>query len=246
MIETRQLRKRFGKITAVADVSFTARDGAITTLLGGNGSGKTTTLRMICGLNRPDSGTVTVDGLELGNQRLAVLARLGVLHDELGLYPRLTVREHLKFSAELQGVRAGAVGAAVTRALQLLELEELAERRTEGFSHGQRMKVALGRALVHSPSNLLLDEPTRGLDVFAVRRLRTILQRLRTEGVCILMSSHALAEVAELSDHVVVIHAGRVRAAGTPAQLQANTGSDDLESAFVALTEASGAQEVVQ
>jgi sodium transport system ATP-binding protein len=201
---------------------------------------------MICGLNRPDGGTVHVDGLDLGRERLAVLARLGVLHDELGLYPRLTVREHLKFSAELQGLRAAAANAAVTRTLQLLDLEELAERRTEGFSHGQRMKVALGRALVHSPRNLLLDEPTRGLDVFAVRRLRTILQRLRTEGVCIVMSSHALAEVTELSDHVAVIHAGRVVTAGTPAQLQASTGSEDLESAFVALTEAHNAQEAVQ
>jgi len=245
MIETRQLSKRFGKITAVAEVSLTARDGAITTLLGGNGSGKTTTLRMICGLNRPDSGTVHVDGLDLGSERLAVLARLGVLHDELGLYPRLTVREHLAFSAQLQGVRGAALTAAVTRTLQLLELEALAERRTLGFSHGQRMKVALGRALVHSPSNLILDEPTRGLDIFSVRRLRAILQRLRSQGVCILMSSHAMAEVTELSDQVIVIHAGRVLAAGAPAQLQASTASADLETAFVSLTGADAVQEVL-
>jgi sodium transport system ATP-binding protein len=140
----------------------------------------------------------------LGRERLAILSRLGVLHDELGLYPRLTVREHLKFSAELQGVRAADIDLAVQRTLQLLEIEELAERRTQGFSHGERMKVALGRALVHAPRNLLLDEPARGLDVFAVRMLRAILQRLRTEGVCILMSSHALAEVAQRSESVLV------------------------------------------
>jgi len=233
MIETIDLRKSFGRVPAVVNVGFSAADGTITTLLGGNGSGKTTTLRMICGLLRPDGGTVHVDSIAVASDRVAALGRLGVLHDEFGLYPRLTVREHLRFSAEMHGIEGRVGDVAVERALDLLELGSLADRRTKGFSHGERIKVALGRALVHSPRNVLLDEPTRGLDVFAMRMLRRILKRLRADGACVLLSSHALTEVAELSDRVVVIDAGRVRAIGAPAELVAQTRSVDLESAFV-------------
>jgi sodium transport system ATP-binding protein len=237
MIEITQLRKSFGKVVAVENVAFAAPDGAITTLLGGNGSGKTTTLRMIAGLIRPDAGAVRVDGIGVAIDRVAALARLGVLHDEFGLYPRLTPREHLRFAAELHGLRGSARDAAVQRAIDLLEIGDLADRPTKGFSHGQRMKVALARVLVHAPRNLILDEPTRGLDVFSVRLLRRVLQRLRADGACILMSSHALAEVTELSDRVVVIDAGCVRASGTPAELVAQTRAENLEGAFVALVE---------
>jgi sodium transport system ATP-binding protein len=246
MIEAKDLCKRFGRIAAVDHLTFTATDGAITTLLGGNGCGKTTTLRMICGLNRPDAGAVLVNGLEVGAHRVAALKTLGVLHDEFGLYARLTVREHLRFSAQLQGLSGRALHAAVERTVELLELGSLAERRTHGFSHGQRIKVALARALVHGPKNVILDEPTRGLDVFSVRMLRSILRRLRDEGACVLMSSHALAEVTELSDHVVVIDGGRVHAAGTPAALMANTGSENLEAAFVTLVTDRAGKEVLQ
>jgi len=235
MIETQGLQKTFGKVTAVADTTFAARDGAITTLLGSNGSGKTTTLRMIAGLIRPDAGRVHIDGQYVAADRVAALARTGVLHDEFGLYPRLTAREHLKFSAELNGLRGRSRDAAVDRTIALLEIGALAGRPTRGFSHGQRMKVALARALVHSPKNLILDEPTRGLDIFAIRLLRRVLQRLRSDGSCIVLSSHALAEVAELSDSVIVMDAGRVRAIGTPTELTAQTGTHSLEAAFVAL-----------
>jgi sodium transport system ATP-binding protein len=235
MIETQNLRKSFGKTPAVEQLGFAAPDGAITTLLGGNGSGKTTTLRMICGLIRPDAGTARVDGLNIATQRRAALARCGVLHDELGLYPRLTPREHLAFSAELYGLKGRARDAALERAIDLLEIGGFADRPTKGFSHGQRIKVALARALVHAPRNVILDEPTRGLDVFALRMLRRVLQQLRAGGACVLMSSHALAEITELSDNVVVVDGGCVRAVGSPAELMAKTGTADLESAFVAL-----------
>src|SRR5690349_9093541 len=175
MIELTNLRKRFGKVEAVADLTFGAADGAITTLLGANGSGKTTTLRAIAGLVRPDAGTVRVDAIDVGADRAAALARTGVLHDEFGLYPRLTTREHLRFSAELNGLRGASRERAVDRTIDQLEIGDLADRRAKGFSHGQRMKVALARALVHSPRNLLLDEPTRGLDIFSVRLLRRVL-----------------------------------------------------------------------
>lgn len=237
MIEIAALRKIFGKTTAVANLTFKAADAAITTLLGGNGSGKTTTLRTICGLIRPDGGSVLIDGIDVMADRVAALTRIGVLHDELGLYPRLTVREHLLFSAEMHGLARTTRERAVQRTIELLELGSLAQRRTKGFSHGERIKVALGRALVHAPKNVILDEPTRGLDVFSVRMLRRVLKRLREEGVCVLMSSHAMAEVAELSDRVVVIDAGQAKAVATPAELVAGTGSGDLESAFVTLVD---------
>ena len=237
MIEVTNLRKSFGKVAAAADVTFSAPDGAITTLLGGNGSGKTTTLRSIVGLLRPDSGTVRIDGIAVEADRVGALARTGVLHDEFGLYPRLTAREHLRFAAELHGLRGERRDDAVERTIDLLEMAELGGRPTKGFSHGQRMKVALARALVHSPHNLLLDEPTRGLDIFSVQLVRRVLQRLRASGTCVLMSSHAMAEVTELSDRVVVIDSGRVCAAGAPADLVARTATTDLEQAFVTLVE---------
>ena len=235
MIEAIELRKGFGRVSAVSSVGFIAADGEITTLLGGNGSGKTTTLRLICGLVRPDAGAVRVDGIAVASDRVGALKRLGVLHDEFGLYPRLTVREHLRFSAELHGLKGRERDLAVERTIELLDLDVLAGRRAKGFSHGERIKVALGRVLVHSPRNVLLDEPTRGLDVFSLRTLRRILVRLRADGACVLMSSHALAEVNELSDRVVVIDAGKVRASGSPAELIAQTHSADLEGAFVTL-----------
>jgi sodium transport system ATP-binding protein len=238
MIAVQNLRKHFGRVAAVSDVTFEARDGAITTLLGGNGSGKTTTLRTIVGLLRPDAGSVRIDGLAVAAARIAALARTGVLHDEFGLHPRLTPREHLRFAAELHGLRGAARDAATERTLDLLELGGLADRPTKGFSHGERMKVALARALVHSPRNVVLDEPTRGLDIFAVRLLRRVLQRLRADGDCVLMSSHAMSEVAALSDRVVVIDSGSVRAAGSPTELLATTDTSDLEEAFVKLVSA--------
>lgn len=234
MIEARDLAKRFGKVEAVGGLSFSAPDAAITTILGGNGSGKTTTIRMIAGLIRPDRGVVRIDGVDVATDRTGALRRLGVLHDDLGLYLRLTAREHLVFSARLHGLSPRAAEEAAGRAIEVTGIGDIASRRAGGFSHGQRMKVALARALVHRPKNLILDEPTRGLDVFAVRMLRDLLRRLRDEGVCIVMSNHALAEVMELSDQVVMIADGAVKASGTPAELMSRAGAPSLEDAFVA------------
>jgi sodium transport system ATP-binding protein len=234
MIEAQGLGKSFGKVEAVADISFAAKDGAITTLLGGNGSGKTTTIRMIAGLVRPDRGAARIDGIDVAADRTGALAKIGVLHDDLGLYPRLTAREHLVFSAKLYGMPSRAAEEAANLAIELTGISDIAKRPTHGFSHGQRMKVALARALVHRPKNLILDEPTRGLDIFAVRMLRDLLKRLRDEGVCVVMSNHALAEVMELSDHVVMIANGRLKASGAPADLMRQAKAGSLEEAFVA------------
>jgi sodium transport system ATP-binding protein len=235
MIEAQDLQKSFGKVEAVAGLSFSAPDAAITTILGGNGSGKTTTIRMIAGLVRPDRGAACIDGIDVAADRTGALARLGVLHDDLGLYPRLTAREHLVFSARLHGMPARAAEDAASQAIDLLGIADIAKRPTRGFSHGQRMKVALARALVHRPKNLILDEPTRGLDIFAVRMLRELLKRLRAEGVCIVMSNHVLAEVMELSDQVVMIADGRLKASGAPSELIGRTATRSLEEAFITL-----------
>jgi len=236
MIETNNLKKTFGKVTAVDGLSFAARDGAITTVLGGNGAGKTTAFRMIAGLIKPDAGYVLIDGADVARERVKAVSQLGLLHDEFGLYPRLTAREHLAFAGALHGLGGRRLRDAVERTIELLDLSALAARRTVGFSNGERMKVALARTLVHRPKNLILDEPTRGLDVYATRVLRDVLRRLKAEGVCVVLSSHAMAEVAELSDHVVIISQGRVRAEGAPGEITARERAADLEAAFVALT----------
>ena len=235
MIEVQGLRKAFGAVKAVDGASFTAADGAITTLLGANGSGKTTTLSAAMGLLAPDAGGVRVDGLAVAADAKAARRRIGWFPDAFGLYPRLTAREHCRYFGQLHGMGGAPLEAAIGRVFAELDMEAIDARRTEGFSTGQRMKVALARAMVHSPRNLILDEPTRGLDIMSVRLLRETLRRRRAEGCCILMSSHVMAEVEDLSDKVVVISAGRVVGEGSPAELVARTGAPNLEEAFVAL-----------
>ncbi|MFP2907596.1 ATP-binding cassette domain-containing protein [Pyxidicoccus sp. 3LFB2] len=234
MIEARNLHKRFGKVTAVHDVSFTAEDGVITGLLGPNGAGKTTTMRMLYTLVRPDGGTALVDGVDVVQRPQDARRALGVLPDARGLYPRLTAREHARYYGELHGLSGAALDRRVDELLELLDMRDIADRRTEGFSQGERVKVALARALVHGPRNVLLDEPTNGLDVMSTRAVRTLLRRLKAEGRCVVFSSHVMQEVAALCDRIVVVAHGRVVADGTPDALRASTGKDSLEEAFVA------------
>jgi sodium transport system ATP-binding protein len=236
MIEVEHLRKTFGKIVAVRDVSFTAPNGQITGLLGPNGAGKTTTLRLLYTVLRPDAGTARVDGFDVLSPatRQQAQRRLGVLPDAGGLYPRLTAREHLRYFGRLHGLEAATLERQIDRLVKLLDMGDIADRRTEGFSHGQRVKVMLGRALVHDPPNLLLDEPTNGLDVMSMRLVRQLLGRLRDEGRCLVFSSHVMQEVAALCDRVVVVARGEVAAHGTADELRAATGQEHLEDAFVA------------
>jgi sodium transport system ATP-binding protein len=235
MIEVLGVRRRIGAALPVDGVGFTAADGRVTGLLGPNGAGKTTTLRLIAGLLRPQEGEVRIDGVVVGEQPLRARARLGVLPDEAGLYQRLTVREHLAYSAALQGLRGPAAAHAIERVAALLGLEPLLERRAAGFSRGERQRLALGRALVHDPPNLLLDEPTNGLDVAANRALRATIRALAREGRCVVVSSHVMQDVAALCDDVVVLKSGRVLTEGTPAALQARAGAASFEEAFLAL-----------
>ena len=236
MIRVEQLRKQFGSVTAVDDVSFVAGDGAVTGLLGPNGAGKTTTLRMLYTLMQPDAGRIMIDDVDAVANPLAAQARLGVLPDVSGLYPRLTARENVLYFGELQGLTGTALAARTDALLNRLDMRAIADRRTAGFSHGERTKVALARALVHDPRNVLLDEPTNGLDVMSTRAVREIIRRLRAEGRTVLFSSHVMQEVSALCDTIVVMAHGRIVASGTPEALRAETGQQTLEDAFVALT----------
>ncbi len=237
MIEVQSVQKYFSArgtlVRAVDGVSFVARDGEITGLLGPNGAGKTTTLRMLYTLMQPDSGRVLVDGIDAGARPDEVRRRLGVLPDARGLYKRLTARENVAYFGRLQGLDESTIWTRTAALVAALGMEEFIDRRTEGFSQGQRTKTAIARALVHDPRNVLLDEPTNGLDVMTTRAMRSFLRELRAEGRCVLFSSHVMQEVAALCDRVVVIAHGRVVAQGAPEELRAQTGRASLEDAFV-------------
>jgi sodium transport system ATP-binding protein len=225
-------------VAAVEQVSFSAADACITGLLGPNGAGKTTTLRMLAGLITPDAGRLSVDGIDVAARPREALARMGVLSDARGLYPRLSARENIVYYGALQGLGRDQAEARAELLADMLAFKPLLDRRTEGFSQGERMKIALARALVHDPANIVLDEPTNGLDVTATRSLRESLRFLRTaEGgsKCIVFSTHIMQEVERLCDHVVVVSGGRSVAAGTVDELLAQTGQTDFEEAFVRL-----------
>ncbi|HEX6865217.1 MAG TPA: ATP-binding cassette domain-containing protein [Thermoanaerobaculia bacterium] len=223
MIEARKLQKRFGSKLAVEEVSFRAPDGCVTALLGPNGAGKTTSLRILYGLLRPDAGEAVVEGA------------LGVLPDSAGLYARLTAREHLRYAARLQGLSAKEADARAGAMIERLGMREIADRPAAGFSQGERRKVALGRALIHDPRNVVLDEPTNGLDVPATRAMRRQVRDLAEAGKCVLFSTHILQEVAAVCNRVVILARGRVVAEGTPDELLQRTGRTNLEDAFVQL-----------
>ena len=233
MIEVRDLHKAFGAVKAVDGVGFSARDGEITGLLGPNGAGKTTTLRMLYTLMAPDRGQVLVDGIDAAVDPLGVRRRLGVLPDARGLYKRLTARENVDYFGRLHGLPEELLANRREALVKALEMDDIADRRTEGFSQGQRVKTAIARALVHDPRNVILDEPTNGLDVMATRALRRFMRQLKEEGRCVLFSSHIMQEVAALCDRIVVIAHGRVVADESPDALKAQTGESNLEDAFV-------------
>ena len=235
MIGISGLRKRFGHVEAVRNVTFRATDGTVTGLLGPNGAGKTTTLRMLSGLMPPDAGTIQVDGVDVVADPIGAQRKMGLLPDARGLYPRLTPREHIHYFGALHGLDARAIRERAETLIKRLGLDAIADRRVAGFSQGERTKVALARALVHGPRNVILDEPTNGLDVMSTRSLRGLIRGLRDDGCCVVFSSHVMQEVTALCDRIVVIAQGTVVADGTADELREQTGEDDLEDAFVSL-----------
>lgn len=237
MIALRNLHKTFktkkSQVKAVSGVDFTAADGQITGLLGPNGAGKTTTLRMLYTLMQPDAGQVLVDGVDVASNPQAARRALGVLPDARGVYKRLTARENIAYFGQLHGLDSATINARTERLVQALNMADFIDRRAEGFSQGQRTKTAIARALVHDPRNVVLDEPTNGLDVMTTRSLREFLKDLRGEGRCVMFSSHIMQEVAALCDRIVIIAKGTVVAAGTADELRAHYGEQNLEDAFV-------------
>ncbi|MEL6869656.1 MAG: ATP-binding cassette domain-containing protein [Pseudomonadota bacterium] len=233
MIEVSQIAKSFGAVQAVRDVSFRAEDGRIIGLLGPNGAGKSTTLRVLYTAITPDSGSARIDAIDVLADPLAARRNLGALPHGAGLYNQLTARENIAYFAQMHGIAKRDVNARVESMIELLEIGDFADRRAKGFSQGQKTKIALARALVHEPRNVILDEPTNGLDVMATRSLRRIIRKLRDQGKCILFSSHIMQEVAALCDEIVIIADGTVAMTGTTEQIQQQTGCEDLEDAFV-------------
>ena len=233
MIVVNNIHKSFGKVRAVRGVSFNAPDGKITGLLGPNGAGKSTTLRVLYTVLKPDEGNASIDGIDVVNDSLAARRRLGALPHGAGLYPHLSARENIAYYARLCGLEKDKIEGRVESIVNLLEIGDFADRRTKGFSQGQRTKVALARALVHDPQNIVLDEPSNGLDVMATRSLRDLILKLKKDGRCILFSSHVMQEVAALCDDIVIIANGQVAIDGSADRIRERTGCDDLEDAFV-------------
>jgi len=233
MIKVEGIHKSFGKVRAVRGVSFDAPNGKITGLLGPNGAGKSTTLRVLYTVLKPDEGHASIDGADVVEDALTARTRIGALPHGAGLYPHLTARENIAYFARLCGLDKGEVNDRVDEIVKLLEIEDFAERRTKGFSQGQRTKVSLARALVHDPQNIILDEPSNGLDVMATRSLRSLILKLRDDGRCVLFSSHVMQEVAALCDDICIIANGQVAIDDSIDGIRERTGCDDIEDAFV-------------
>jgi len=241
MIVVKDIHKSFGKVRALRGVSFDAPDGRITGLLGPNGAGKFTTLRVLYTVLKPDQGSATIDGIDVVSDGLAARRKIGALPHGAGLYPHLTARENIAYYAALCGVEKATIDDRVDTIIALLEIGDFADRRSKGFSQGQRTKVSLARALVHDPQNVILDEPTNGLDVMAMRSLRNLILKLKDDGRCVLFSSHVMQEVAALCDDICIIANGKVAIDGSADGIRERTGCDDLEDAFVAAIQTVGA-----
>ncbi len=233
MITVHEIHKSFGPVRAVRGVSFDAPDGKITGLLGPNGAGKSTTLRVLYTVLRPDRGSASIDGADVVAEALEARKRIGALPHGAGLYPHLTARENVAYFARLCGLDKAEIDDRVAEIVRLLEIDDFADRRTKGFSQGQRTKVSLARALVHDPQNVILDEPSNGLDVMATRSLRDLILKLKDTGRCVLFSSHVMQEVAALCDDICIIANGQVAIDGSVDGIRSRTGCEDLEEAFV-------------
>ena len=240
MIQVHEVSKTFGEVKALQQVSLTAPDGQITGLLGPNGAGKTTLLRMLYMILKPDQGFIEIDGLNIQDNTQEVARRLGALPHSHELYERLTSREHVHYYGELHGLTSSQLEERCEELFRILNMEDIKDRKTAGFSQGQRVKVALARALVHQPQNIILDEPTSGLDVMSRRNIRELLQDLKAQGRCILLSTHLMQELAVLCDRIVIIAKGQVAAVGSPDELKEQTQTESLEDAFVAAIERVG------
>ena len=237
MIEVDAIKKKFGDVEAVRNVSFKAQNGQVTGLLGPNGAGKSTTLRILYGLFAADSGSAKVDGIDTRTNRIAAQKIMGIMPDARGLYVRLTAREHIKYFGRLHGMSEQRLEVRTEELLDLLDMQNIADRKVEGFSQGERTKVCLARALVHEPANVILDEPTNGLDVMTTRAVRELITELKRQNIAVLFSSHLMHEVARLCDEIIIVASGAVVATGSAEQISAFAQEENLEDAFIKLVE---------
>jgi sodium transport system ATP-binding protein len=246
MIKAHQLAKRFKKLQAVKNITFQAQAGQVFGLLGPNGAGKTTTLRILSTVIEPTSGSASVDGYDIRTHKDAVRSRLGILVESAGLYTHSTPREHLRFIGNLHGLDGPDLEKQIDYLVETLDMQDFVDRRAKGFSRGMIRKVVLGMALVHDPPNVILDEPTQGLDVISTRVVREIIRRFRDQGRCIVLSTHHMDEVERLCDYVAVVHRGEILERGTPGELTAKYRADSLETAFVEIVGAEALREEAQ
>lgn len=235
MIEVEHLVKRFKKFPAVDDVSFTARQGEVLGLLGANGAGKSTTMRIISATLKPTSGTVRVSGFDVAHQPNEARRMLGVMPETWGLYGHLNPRDHLIYIGELFNMPRPRLLARVDELIETLQMQEFATRPCKDFSKGMRQKVNLARTLLHEPPNLLLDEPTNGLDVMSSRQVRELVQQLKRTGKTIILSTHVFSEAERMCDRIMIMDRGKKISEGTTSELCAQAGRDTLEEAFVHL-----------
>ena len=238
MIRLADLTKRYGKFTAVDNISLHVPRGELFGLLGPNGAGKTTTMRMIAGILRPTSGSISVAGIDLLDRPLAAKARLGFIPDRPFVYDKLTGGEFLRFAAALYGQQGAVVERRIDELLELFELTPWKGELTENYSHGMRQKLIICGAFVHRPELIVVDEPMVGLDPKAARLLKDIFRQFVGRGGTVLMSTHTL-EIAEvMCDRVAIVYRGKVAAQGTMADLREQTasGNSSLEDIFLKLT----------
>jgi len=243
MIEVKELKKNFGKVIALDGASFSAKDGKITALLGPNGAGKSTCLRILSTIIKPSSGDATVSGFDVLKDSFEVREQIGVLPHNSGIYSRLNATENIEYYGQLHGIQADELKEKTENLLEQLQMKDFCLRPAEGYSQGQKIKVALARALIHDPLNILLDEPSSGLDIMATRALRDIINGLKDSGKCVLFSSHIMQEVETLCEDIVIINKGVVKFNGTIDEFRNHSGSQDLEEAFLKITDSTGEDE---
>lgn len=247
MLVVHELVKRFQsngqEVIAVKGISFRVEAGEVFGLLGPNGAGKTTTLRMMIGLLRPDGGFAEIDGYRTVDQPEQVKARIGLVSTSAGVYPWLTVREMLLFFADLYGVRPADARRNLEELADVLEMGKFLDQRCLSLSTGQKQRVTLARGLIHDPPAMLLDEPTRGLDVFGSKVVFDYIAHLRERGKAIIVSTHRLDEAERLCDRFGLLHEGRLYHDGTLTELQAATGRQSLVDMFLGFVGTDGEPE---
>ena len=237
MIELIHLVKRFGDVIAVNDLSLTVNRGEFFAVLGPNAAGKTTTIKMLCGLIRPTAGLARVAGFDVQAQPLEVKRRLSYVPDFPFLYDKLTPWEFFRFTGELFRMDLPTIQSRARELIERFGLGDFANKTIEGLSHGTRQRVAIVSALLHEPEVFVIDEPMVGLDPHHARVVKDVLKERSLEGMTVFLSTHQLSVAEEMADRIGIIHQGKLVAVGTPEQLRKQSGAvGPLESAFLALT----------